>query len=362
MDTAIATTCGGLNVFRHAGVRAVTSTHEFDFKALFKRPFVVILEIPEDKLAELRLPNTLFLKAFFDAAIAFADSRSPSDPERPLSAYIDDLPALGYIRGVPERCTTFRSRRISLFAGVQSFGALRTAYGSDWECVHSSFGTCIVMPGVSMRDAEYFANSTGRCQALLPIGNGGGHVIDRNLLMAADIANPPYFHPRLGKPATFFTRGAVFQAYLTPTYMRADLREITNRANGKSPRRPLRETPLEVPPKSPMAVERENDNKTSSVSQIRRLRHAARYESATNEEKAFWDALEAEMSEAIVLRLLSELRSHNATIAEFRRAHAACPSDNLCATLHFMVYLRYAKVAGEEFSNNPRPEANGTPK
>ncbi len=231
---------------------AVLSHDELDLDRLTARPTVLVVEMDETRIEQLRPIFALLVQQILDRAIAAAGRQPDARLRFPLSVVIDEFAsAIGQIPRLPTRINTLRSRRISVVAAVQGLGQIRSVYGGDADALLTGFSSKLFFPNLEVDDAEYASRQCGTMTVELPAPGGGGGpgmLAPRRLYLPDEIARPPQ-HPVLGFPVLLLLADHIpFQAYLAPTFRRPDLAPLLPRAGSRGRRGPRRRQPLTYVP------------------------------------------------------------------------------------------------------------------
>lgn len=356
-DTVMATISGWLHPFRNQAVATTTSSHELDGLGLFEAGRqVVYIHCDEARLTTLRPIYSLLLQWFFQRIIEHADDLAPGRSPHPTSVHIEDLPAFGNIRTLPDQLNTLRSRRCTVTVAIQSSAALAHAYGAATaQLVASAFATRIVLPGINTDDARMFSAGTGD-RVVEIAGDGGrrGHILTVPLLSAAEIRSPECSHFMWGRPATILTPELAFQAYLAPMYRRPDTLSLLGRATRTDSKGPLRARPLRAVRKR---VRRIGDVAAAYLppvdlspsllrERIERERKRIGWKDTSAMDKDWWEGMEATNQHRLLMvdRLIHELVRREATIGEFAIAYREARTDNVQVALAYLDFLRVKRA------------------
>ena len=251
-----------LRVWLDPEVCAVTGTAELDMDDIVDKPTVLLVEMDETQVEKLRplwslLSHQLFHRLLM-RSVEFPSGRLP----RPVSLLMDEFASsIGRIPEMQVRLNTFRERRVSITAAVQSLTQLQAVYGLDSAALLGAFASKIFLPRLDWSDARYASEMSGvttvECESEVRevdpntlVGQVTSvHVspVGRPLLLPDEIAMPPS-HFALGSPSTLFLAGTrPFQAWLPPAWELESLAgPLERRAAGSDPR-DLRKKPLRWP-------------------------------------------------------------------------------------------------------------------
>jgi len=350
-------------------VCTVTSTHELEFSELTRTPTVWILRFPEGEERLLAL-HTLFVQRLLESLLRTADRHANGRLPRPVSLIADEFgAALGKLPGIERKINTFRSRRLSFTAAVQTLSQLEEVYGSvGARTLLAGFGSLLLLPPVDMADAQYAAQRSGPMLAewAESAGDGSGRVVrealvERTIFTSSDIALPPV-HPTLGPPATLLLPDAPpLMLYLPPLHMLPEWQHWQRGDDGTGGpcqrhtrrRKKLLQATSITPEPSAVSVgglpPGISDTRRWSEEQIRTKLEAVKkkldWDNTTGSARKWWEAFEVENKNRmnLVLHLAEELQNRRATITEFFLAYVYSNTENIQANLCYLDYTRLKK-------------------
>ena len=220
-ETVLADARARLTPLLDDDVATVLSHPELDLHAVFRRPRVLVVEMPETSLARLRPLYGLLAGQLLDAAIEVADSTGRAALPHPAMLIVDELGNLGPIPDFPVRLNTLRSRRVSVVGAVQTLDQLAITYGPASSAVLTGFASKVFLPGVEPADAAYASERSGT--TTVRITRASELPIARPLLTPEEVMRPRR-HAVLGRPMTFLLADeAPFQGWVRPAFERGDL-------------------------------------------------------------------------------------------------------------------------------------------
>lgn len=370
-----------LAAFMDENLQATTSHDEFRFASLIDDPQVVLIEIGEANIEELRPLLNVFFTHAFNTFLRLADRYPKSRLPRPVCFHFDEFAsALGKIPDFEKRANTLRSRNVQIVASVQSIGQIRHVYDSAANVVLAAFRTKVFFPGVERADAEYASQLSGvttvaNVTSELCAGEGALIMAKQNvsaaarsLLLPDEIASPPV-HFALGGLVTWFLPGVPpFQAWMRPCYEQDELgpffrRDPEDRRTGSTP---LRRTPLRYSKDAPPAVaavaqpveevgftDTRGWNDSRCWELVNELRARCGWEQTTGSARKWWTDFEGESktNPRVVIRVLEELVKRKATITEFFLAFVYSQTANIQANLHYLDYTRLKRANDPKKSN-----------
>jgi hypothetical protein len=212
---------GSLACFAADDVGACLSGDDLDLSALGDEPAVLLIHLPEQDSARLCPFTTLFVGSLIDALYRKAGASSSGRLTVECTLVLDEFAsALGRL-DIANKINTLRSRGIHLVAAVQTTAQIVQQYEADARGLLAGFGTTVLMPPVTLQDAEHMSLESGTMLAETATMVGGERVIrieERRLLTPHEIGGPPA-DPKLGLPVTWFGPATPpFHAYLSPVY------------------------------------------------------------------------------------------------------------------------------------------------
>src|SRR5512135_2053016 len=152
-----------LRALRDPALAAVTSADEFRFSALFERPTVLVVELPQGGVEKLRPYVNLFFAQLFREAAQCATASAGCRLPRPLNLYLDDFAAaIGRIPDFGQHLNLSRSRDVRVVAAVQSLSQIEHHYGTEARDILAGFGTTL-FKSPEQHDAEWASRQSGTC-------------------------------------------------------------------------------------------------------------------------------------------------------------------------------------------------------
>ncbi len=147
---------GDEDVCRATGIGRPEDTVNLD--RLRREPVLLIVGLPQPALGRLRWLCHLFLR---DLAARLLRPRRPDERMRVLQV-LEELPAWGRLPGFADHLATFRSRRVSVLATIQSEAQGEYVYGREgWAAIAANLGTKIYFPWLADLDAERLSRALG---------------------------------------------------------------------------------------------------------------------------------------------------------------------------------------------------------
>ena len=214
-----------------------TSTSDFDFAELEETPCVVLLTIPEEKVARLRPILNAFVHRLFNFVME-SGHRQGGTLRRPVSLFCDEFAsAIGRLPDFHVRANTLRKRGLAITAAVQTGQQIDEVYSQTAGSLRAAFNHHILVPPVDWHDAEEASRSTGMMTVENYVTSDGASVTSvypehRPVLTADEIANAPA-DPVLGPSITFRLAGLPpFLGYLRAAYEVSSLHRLM-RTTGK---------------------------------------------------------------------------------------------------------------------------------
>lgn len=135
---------------------------QIDFGRLRREPVLLIVGVPQAARPRLRWLCHLFL---LDLASCLLRPRGPHEEVRVLQV-LEELPAWGPLPRLADHLATFRSRRVSVLATIQSEAQGASVYGSDgWAAVAANLVTKIYFASLADFDAERLSRFLGTALA-----------------------------------------------------------------------------------------------------------------------------------------------------------------------------------------------------
>ncbi len=135
---------------------------QIDLDRLRREPALLIVGVPQAARARLRWLCHLFLR---DLASCLLRPRGPHEEVRVLQV-LEELPAWGPLPGLADHLATFRSRRVSVLATIQSEAQGASVYGPNgWDAVAANLVTKIYFSSLADLDAERLSRVLGTARA-----------------------------------------------------------------------------------------------------------------------------------------------------------------------------------------------------
>ena len=137
-------------------VRMVTSNNEFDFTQIRRRPCVVYVMVPLDKMVYYMPLLSVFFSQFFSAI------NKKDESALPVFFILDEFANIGRVPQIETFISTSRDNKISTSIIIQNKAQLDRIYGKDAaEAVISTIKTQIALPGLIAGSARYFSELAG---------------------------------------------------------------------------------------------------------------------------------------------------------------------------------------------------------
>ena len=129
-----------------------------DLCRLRREPVLLIVGVPQAALGRLRWLCHLFLR---DLAVHLLRPRGPREAVRVLLV-LEELPAWGVLPGLADHLATYRSRRVSVIATLQSAAQGEHVYGrAGWAAIEANLVTKLYLPSLGDGDAERLSQVMG---------------------------------------------------------------------------------------------------------------------------------------------------------------------------------------------------------
>lgn len=396
-ETIIADLRMRLVLWRDEAVAATTSADEVDFEGLCRRPSILVLQVPEEDVEELRPLLNAWIDQLLSTALATARDAPGLVLPVQMSVFIEEFASsIGRIPKFERRLNTVRQPGISITASVQSIWQIADEYGTAFRSVMAGFSTRVVFPGCIKEDAEWFSEQSGEMFVMettttveeeydpegrdpqgRPLDPPLGHLeerpprrrrvrserpVQRPLLTPGQIQRPP-INQMLGRAVTWFGPDIPpFQVFLTPLFSMVGGGAQLRFAGDLGARGPLRAEALAAPVKELLGgegttstVPREFTNTSGWTGErirqrIEDVKRALDIENTTGSALKWWNAFESENQHraALVLRLAEELHNRKVTITEFFLAYVYSNTDNIQANLHYLDYSTLKKKEERE--------------
>src|SRR5512135_413703 len=348
-----------LRALRDPALAAVTSADEFRFSALFERPTVLVVELPQGGVEKLRPYVNLFFAQLFREAAQCATASAGCRLPRPLNLYLDDFAAaIGRIPDFGQHLNLSRSRDVRVVAAVQSLSQIEHHYGTEARDILAGFGTKL-FKSPEQHDAEWASRQSGTCtvEAVDEVREdgefgGGPRVVTRT---TRPVARPLLLPEEIRYAPEHFLYGRAWTAFFPDTppvqlWLRAahDLPEMAG-PMAEAARRPrparLRETPLCYTPAATKPAGATGMTDEQILARLHEVKGALDWANTTPEARTWWETFETENRHrlAIVLRLAEELATRRATITEFFLAHGSSNTDDVRANLNHLDDIRSKK-------------------
>ena len=131
---------------------------QIDLGRLRREPSFLIVGVPQAALGRLRGLCHLFLR---NLAARLLRPREPEERVRVLLV-LEELPGWGALPGLAEHLATYRSRRVSVLATLQSDAQGEYVYGRDgWAAISANLVTKLYLPSLADVDAERLSRAMG---------------------------------------------------------------------------------------------------------------------------------------------------------------------------------------------------------
>ncbi len=346
-ETAMACILGTLTSLLAQSTLQVLSGNELNLQRIFRRPICLHVEIPEPRLETYRPLIQMLARCVIDSLICTAEQQGLRR-RVPATLFFDDLPSLGPLLSV-ERLLTMRSRGVGIVAGVQSINSLELAYGNTSRALLEAFSHKVVLPGCAQPDADYFSHASGESFVALPTYDGQPAAFaNRPLLSPSDIRQPEYQHPNLGRPATLFFQGGVFQAYLQQAFELPQFRSAIHIGRNCTGYERLRRKPPQ--PAEPQCHMDASTSLTDTTgwdheqlkSHVLKLRETAGWARMGRQARQWWTDIQKQQGTQLreVVRILEELQRRGMTLTTFYEVSQKSGTDDLQANLLFLDYIQ----------------------
>ena len=152
-----------LQVMQAQQVKNITSYNEIDLELPGKRKCAYFC-IVSDQDNTFEFLSTLFFSFLFIRLIRYADSRCEGNtlPTK-VKFILDEFPnCSGSIPDFQKKCSTIRSRGVSVAVFFQNVGQMKNRYPDDqWQEILGACDTTIFLGCTDMLTAEYFSNRIG---------------------------------------------------------------------------------------------------------------------------------------------------------------------------------------------------------
>ena len=152
-----------LQVMQAQQVKNITSYDEIDLELPGKRKCAYFC-IVSDQDNTFEFLSTLFFSFLFIRLIRYADSRCEGNtlPTK-VKFILDEFPnCSGSIPDFQKKCSTIRSRGVSVAVFFQNVGQMKNRYPDDqWQEILGACDTTIFLGCTDMLTAEYFSNRIG---------------------------------------------------------------------------------------------------------------------------------------------------------------------------------------------------------
>ena len=359
-----------LLLWRNEEVAKVTATHQFDFSELFVEPSVLVVQVPEEKVDELKPVTNTWTNQLFAAALKAARSLPRGELPVLLALHIEEFAsAVGRIPNIENRLNTVRKAGLFVTASVQSTRQVANVYGTAFDAVMTGFSSSVVFGGCSTEDARYYSQESGDTtvfESIVAVQEPppGDYVessrrtiteraVVRPLLTPSDIQHPPK-NEMCGSAVTcFFADMPPFQVFLTPLFELLGGARLLESAEvlglSGQPEVPL-PTPYGAPPTRsiPSTLASANITDTGDWDEGRLRKHLIAVLECLDlggaSARAWWRDFQSKSQArdklALLVRVAEEIRSQGETVQGFFLAYVHSNTDNIQACLHFMAYAR----------------------
>jgi type IV secretion system protein VirD4 len=155
-------------IIRAATGRPGAGQQEIDFLTLLRdpRPRALFFSSPASEAQRLKPLVSVMIAQLMSAAIREAEQHG-GQLLRPLTFYLDDLPAAGRIVDFEQYIATLRSRRIALIFAIQNFSQLDEVYGrARRPTIITNANTHVVLSGTGQEEADFYSRRLGDMTAI----------------------------------------------------------------------------------------------------------------------------------------------------------------------------------------------------
>ncbi len=387
-----------LVLFRDERVCSVLSKNELDFSQLATTPSVVVLQIPEEDVEELKPITNAWLDQLFAAELKVARKSPGLVLPVQLSLYLEEFASsVGRIPKFERRLNTCRQPGISVTASVQSLSQIEDEYGKASRSILAGFSTKVLLADCLIEDAQWFSASAGDTTVLegttttqeggqlesllgrkpVPLKSRSERPVERALLSSSQLQRPLANH-MLGRATTWFVPGLPpFQAFLTPIYMLEGGVQLMQAAAELGGPGELRDLPLcyetndfskddagsqqgkDATDNPSRFLEDGSKTERGLQGRLTKAYEVIELSRTTGSALKWWKTFEAENRQrpSLVVRLAEELVQRKATITEFFSAYVHSNTDNIQANLHYLDYTRLKRREEELKRERARNEA-----
>ena len=151
-----------LQVMQAQQVRNITSYNEIDLElpGKQKRAYFCIVS---DQDTTFEFLSSLFFNFLFIKLIRFADNHCENGRLNPKVKFIlDEFPNCLFVNDFTKRCSTIRSRGVSIAVFFQNIGQMKNRYPDDqWQEILGSCDSTVFLGCTDMLTAEYFSDRVG---------------------------------------------------------------------------------------------------------------------------------------------------------------------------------------------------------
>lgn len=373
-----------LGLWRDEMVAATTSRNELDMEAIAREPRVVVLQVPEEDVQELKPLTNAWVDQLFAAELRVARASRGGVLPVQLSIFIEEFASsVGRIPKIEQRLHTCRQPGISITVSVQSSEQVRHEYQSAFRPIMAGFSTKILFADCLNEDAQWFSSLAGETTVYETswMTEEGGEdpllgrtapgrrsrserPVDRPLLTPGQLQRPPS-HEVLGSAVTWFGPGCPpFQVFLPLIDDLGHGARLMGRALDLGNLGALRDEPLTHEPverdaqsASPPWQRRSEgvtDTRGWNDGQLRAhlelIKADLDWAQTTGSARKWWQGFEEENRNrlALVVRLAEELKARRATVTDFFIAFVYSNTDNIQANLHYLDYTRLKRAEEEK--------------
>lgn len=188
MQSWISVATNSLALLNNPDVARFMAGDDLDFSALRKRPTVVYLMLPSDKISFYSFIMNLFYTQLFAACM----ERLPGSKDLPVYCLMDEFghSSIPFFETI---ITTIRKYRVSLSLVLQSVSQLATNYGKDKAAtiLEGDVSSRLFYSGLDMESAQRVERLLGRKRTVTERKDGTRQVQEGNLMNADRIRTMP---------------------------------------------------------------------------------------------------------------------------------------------------------------------------
>lgn len=151
-----------LQVMQAKQVRNITSYNEIDLELPGKQKCAYFC-IVSDQDTTFDFLSSLFFSFLFIKLIRYADNHCENGVLNPKVKFIlDEFPNCLYINDFTKKCSTIRSRGVSIAVFFQNIGQMKNRYPDDqWQEIIGSCDSTVFLGCADMLTAKYFSDRVG---------------------------------------------------------------------------------------------------------------------------------------------------------------------------------------------------------